>query len=110
MAEDALTAVVLRNNFYRDGQRKMILIAIFSILCNVVLAGILGYVFTHPPEPRYFATSINGRITPLISLDAPNQSDSAILQWANQAAIASFSYNFVNYRGELQAASVFFTP
>ena len=109
MAEDALTAVVLRNNFYRDGQRKMILIAIFSILCNVVLAGILGYVFTHPPEPRYFATSINGRITPLISLDAPNQSDSAILQWANQAAIASFSYNFVNYRSELVAASGFFT-
>ena len=109
MAEDAVTAVVLRNNFYRDGQRKMILIAIFSILCNVVLAGILGYVFTHPPEPRYFATSINGRITPLISLDAPNQSDSAILQWANQAAIASFSYNFVNYRSELVAASGFFT-
>lgn len=109
MAEDALTAVVLRNNFYRDGQRKMILILIFSIICNALLGSMLTYIITHPPEPRYFATSINGRITPLVALNAPNQSDSAILQWANQAAIATFSYNFVNYRSELVAASGFFT-
>jgi len=31
------------------------------------------------------------------------------LQWANQAAIASFTYNFVNFRDELQASSGFFT-
>ncbi|HVT62359.1 MAG TPA: type IVB secretion system apparatus protein IcmL/DotI, partial [Legionellaceae bacterium] len=109
MAEDAVAAVLMRNNFYRDGQRKMILILLFSILSNVVLASILTYMVTHPPEPRYFATSINGRITPLVALNAPNQSDSAILQWANQAAIATFSYNFVNYRSELVAASGFFT-
>lgn len=109
MAEDAVAAVVLRNNFYRDGQRKMILVLIFSMCCNVLLGGMLAYIVTHPPEPRYFATSINGRITPLVALNAPNQSDSAILQWANQAAIAAFSYNFVNYRSELVAASGFFT-
>ena len=110
MAEDALTAVVLRNNFYRDGQRKMIAVLIFSIACNVLLASILAYIITHPPAPKYFATSINGRITPLVALNAPNQSDSAVLQWANQAAVATFSYNFVNYRSELVAASGFFTP
>ena len=63
----------------------------------------------HPPAPKYFATSINGRITPLFPLNEPNQSDSAVLQWANQAAIAAFTYNFVNYRTELQASSGFFT-
>lgn len=109
MAEDAVSAVIMRNNFYRDGQRKMILILLFSIIANVILASMLTYVILHPPEPRYFATSINGRITPLVALNAPNQSDSAILQWANQAAIATFSYNFVNYRSELVAASGFFT-
>ncbi|MCX7091315.1 MAG: type IVB secretion system apparatus protein IcmL/DotI [Legionellales bacterium] len=109
MAEDAMTAVMLRNNFYRDGQRKMILILLFSISVNIILAGLLAYLITHPPAPRYFATSINGRITPITALNAPNQSDSAILQWANQAAIAAFSYNFVNYRSELIASSGFFT-
>lgn len=109
MAEDALATVALRNKFYKDSQRKVILALMISILNNIVLAAILIYMITHPPHPKYFATTINGRITPLFPLDQPNQSDSAVLQWANQAAIASFTYNFVNYRDELQASSGFFT-
>ncbi|KTD32756.1 protein IcmL (DotI) [Legionella nautarum] len=109
MAQDALTAVKLRNEFYRDGQRKIIFALLFSVLINFILASLLVYMLTHPPAPKYFATSISGRITPLFPLDEPNQSDSAVLQWANQAAIAAFTYNFVNYRDELQASSGFFT-
>lgn len=110
MAEDALTVVALRNKFYKDSQRKVILALLMGLLVNIILASTLVYMITHPPLPKYFATSINGRITPLFPLNEPNQSDSAVLQWANQAAIASFTYNFVNYRDELQASSGFFTP
>ncbi len=109
MAEDALTAVTLRNEFYRDGQRKTMVALLISIIINFILTSLLVYFLTHPPAPKYFATSISGRITPLFPLDEPNQSDSAVLQWANQAAIAAFTYNFVNYRDELQASSGFFT-
>ena len=109
MVEDALTAVALRNNFYRDGQRKMILVLLVSMVANVILAAILTYIITHPPAPKYFATSISGKIVPLFPVNEPNQSDPSVLQWANQAAIASFTYNFVNYRTELQASSGFFT-
>lgn len=110
MAEDALTVVALRNTFYKDSQRKVVLALLIAIVVNVVLVSMLVYMITHPPAPKYFATSINGRITPLFPLNEPNQSDSAVLQWANQAAIAAFTYNFVNYRDELQASSGFFTP
>lgn len=110
MTEEALELVQLRKHFYKDNARKMMLILILSMMINVGLGALLFYIFTHPPAPRYFATSINGRITPLFPLDEPNQSDAAVLQWATQAAIASFSYNFVNFRTELQAASEFFTP
>lgn len=109
MAEDALTVVTLRNKFYKDSQRKVVLALLVALLVNLVLGSMLVYILTHPPEPKYFATSINGRITPLFPLNEPNQSDSAVLQWANQAAIAAFTYNFVNYRDELQASSGFFT-
>lgn len=109
MAEDALAAVALRNKFYRDGQRKLVNALIISLIVNLIMAFMLYYDVTHPPLPKYFATSINGRITPLFPLDEPNQSDSAVLQWANLAAIAAFTYNFVNYRNELQASSGFFT-
>lgn len=110
MAEDAIKAVELRNDFYKDSQRKVLLALIIAIVLNILLGSMLVYILTHPPAPKYFATSINGRITPLFPLNEPNQSDSAVLQWANQAAIAAFTYNFVNYRDELQASSGFFTP
>lgn len=109
MGEDALTVVALRNKFYKDSQRKVILALIIALAVNLIQLSMLVYMITHPPAPKYFATSINGRITPLFPLNEPNQSDSAVLQWANQAAIASFTYNFVNYRDELQASSGFFT-
>lgn len=110
MADDALTVVSLRNDFYKDSQRRVLIALLIAIIVNFILGFILVYMVTHPPAPLFFATSINGRITPLYSLDVPNQSDSAVLQWANQAAIAAFTYNFVNYRDELQASSGFFTP
>lgn len=109
MADEILTQVAMRNAFYRDGQRKTLLILLVSLVLNAMLGVLLFYLMTHPPAPKYFATSINGRITPLFPLDEPNQSDSAVLQWANQAAIAAYTYNFVNYREELQASSGFFT-
>lgn len=110
MVQDALEMVALRNEFYKDRQRMVVLALLISVAINLVQIFFVVYMYTHPPAPRYFATSISGRITPLFPLNEPNQSDSAVLQWANQAAIASFTYNFVNYRDELQAASAFFTP
>lgn len=110
MAEDALTMVAMKNHFYQDNQRKIVLALIISIFINFISIAFLIYLLMHPPLPKYFATSISGRITPLFPLNEPNQSDSSVLQWANQAAIAAFSYNFVNYREELQASSGFFTP
>lgn len=109
MAEEALTEISLNHKFYRDGQQKLMFAMLIMVIVIFVMGFMLTYIITHPPEPKYFATSINGRITPLTALTEPNQSDSAVLQWANQAAIAAFTYNFVNYRDELEASSAFFT-
>jgi len=35
--------------------------------------------------------------------------NSALLQWATEAASAAFTYDFVNYRAQLQKASEYFT-
>lgn len=110
MATEGLATVGLRNVFYKDNYRRVTVILFISVLINIILAVIIFFLIANPPQPKYFATSINGSVTPLTAIDQPNQSDSAVLQWANQAAIAAFTYNFVNYREELQAASGFFTP
>lgn len=110
MADDALEVVALRNSFYRDSYRRVVLALLVSIVVIVMLVGAIFYELANPPAPKYFATTVNGRITPLVSLNEPNMAKSAILQWAQQAAIAAYTFNFVNYRQELQAASNFFTP
>ena len=110
MADDVLEIVKHRNDFQRDGHRRVLLALLISIILNGLLGSAFVYLVTHPPAPQYFATTINGRITPLIPLDQPNMPPSTLLQWANSAAIAAYTYNFVNYRQELQSASEFFTP
>ncbi len=110
MADDALEVVNIRHHFQRDGHRLVLFALLASVILNAVLVGAFGYIVTHPPAPQYFATTINGRITPLIPLDQPNMPPSTLLQWSNAAATAAYTYNFVNFRQELQSASEFFTP
>ncbi len=107
-AKDSIT-VEMKSSFYKDSYIRILFVLLLSITLNFGLASTILYVVTNPPQPKYFATSINGRLTPLTPLNMPNQSDSAILQWANQASIASFTYNFKNYQNELKNASRYFT-
>jgi intracellular multiplication protein IcmL len=110
MKEDALQVVKLRNDFYRDNYRKVVAALLLSFFIILILAGALFYIVTHPPAPRYFATSNDGRIVPLIPFDRPNLTNPTLLEWANTAATAAYSYNFVNYRQALQQAADYFTP
>ena len=107
---EALETVHLRNDFYRDSYRRIMKTLLFSLCLITALVALLGYVVMNPPRPHYFAVDADGRITPIVSLDKPNLSPATLLQWSTQAALAAYSYNFVNYRKELQAASEFFTP
>lgn len=109
MLIDALAAINLRNHFYQEGQRRLVVIFLISLLTNIVLLWTLIYLIRHPPAPEYFPVSLNGHIVILTPLEKPNQTDDAVLQWASQAAMASFSYSYVDFRDELQASSGFFT-
>ncbi|MGB6976519.1 MAG: type IVB secretion system apparatus protein IcmL/DotI [Gammaproteobacteria bacterium] len=110
MADDAYELVRLRNNFYRDNYRRVLSFLLIMVIINLILCVVIGYLVTHRPTPQYFATSADGRITPLYPLTQPVVSKSELLQWATQAAVAAYTFDFVNYRKDLQAASEYFTP
>lgn len=110
MAEDQIQVVGLRYEFYRDSYRKVVGALLFCLVAIFLLVGSLVYIISNPPKPKYFATTIDGRIMPLVPLDRPNLGMSALLQWVNTAAVAVYNYNFVNYQQALQEASQFFTP
>ena len=109
MAEDALAVVTLRNTFYRDNYRRVVMGLLLMIVINLGLGGVIFYMVSHKQPPKYFATTADGRILPLYPLDAPMVSKAKLLSWANQAAISVYNFSFVHWQQQLQAASNYFT-
>lgn len=109
MKTGGLELVMLRNSFYRDNFRRLM---VFCLILLGIIAGLMGYIYylqTHQPTPKYFATTHDGKLIPLVPLNQPNLSTNALLQWAVEAATAAYTFNFVNYRKALQDSRVYFT-
>ena len=110
MDTSGLGRVVVRNEFYRDGYRLALRVAV--IQCFVIF-GLIGAMFfiiyVHQPENRYFATTEDGRLIPMVPLNQPNLSTPALLSWVAQAASETMSFSFSNYRRSLQESSRHFT-
>ena len=106
---DVLTAISDRNNFYRDSYRKVLLSLILSIFSIILLVSAIIYIVVNPPLPKYFATYSNGSLAPMIPLNQPNMSVASLLQWVTTAVISVNTFDFVNYRDQLQKASEYFT-
>lgn len=110
MRDDSpITAVYMRYEFYRDGYRKILALVLVSVLVNIFLVVGIFSLVTNPPPPRYFATSPDGQIIPVRPLDEPVYGTADVLAWASNIAITAYSYDYVNYRSDLQALAGSFT-
>lgn len=105
-----LGTVVVRNEFYRDGYRSLLRL---SLIQGIVILGLLGAIYfviqTHQPENRYFATTEDGRLIPMVSLSQPNLSTPALMSWVAQATTEVMTFGFNDYKRRLQEASRSFT-
>lgn len=110
MTDDALQTVRLRNNFYRDNYRNVVIALLVLVGVIFVLSSALYYQLTHSEvEFRYFATTQDGRVIPIIPLSDPHVSTNSLLQFSAEAAMAAYSFDFINYRKQLQDASQYFS-
>jgi intracellular multiplication protein IcmL len=110
MDTTGLGRVVVRNEFYRDGYRLALRVALIQCFIIFGLIGAMYFVIhVHQPENRYFATTEDGRLIPMVPLNQPNLSTPALLSWVAQAASETMSFSFSNYRRNLQQASRNFT-
>src|SRR5689334_18367134 len=110
MDTTGLGRVVVRNEFYRDGYRLALRVAVIQCFIIFGLIGAMYFVIhVHQPENRYFATTEDGRLIPMVPLQQPNLSNPALLSWVAQAASETMSFSFSNYRRNLQQASRNFT-
>lgn len=109
MAHDALETIKLRRDFYRDSYRLVAIILFFSIVANLLLAAVIGYIETHKPAPQYFATTRGGQLIKMTPLDQPYMQDNVLLNWVANAVTSLYTYDFLNYRKTFQDNQQYFT-
>lgn len=105
-----LAKIVLRNEYYRDGYRLALRV---SVVQSFIILGLIAAMFfvihVHQPENRYFATTEDGRLIPMVQLNQPNLSNPALMSWAAQATTEIMTFGFNDFRRRLQESSRFFT-
>jgi intracellular multiplication protein IcmL len=109
-AAGPLMTVVVRNEFYRDGFRNMLWIAIAEAVIVVVLVvTFIVYIKNAQPQDHYFATTADGRIMQLVPLDQQNMGTAALMSWVAQASTEVMTFGFHDYQRRLQHSSRHFT-
>lgn len=112
-APDALKGlgtIVVRNQFYRDGYRALLKLAVLQGLMVLLLIFAMFFlIHSHRPENRYFATTEDGRLVPMVPLNQPNLSTPALMSWVAQAGTEVMTFGFNDYRRRLQESSRNFT-
>lgn len=106
---DALIAVFSRNAFYK----RLHFLALGMLGLVLVVIGILIFVLVYltknPSQPLYFATDTVGRLIQITPVDRPNMTQDELNAWVVEAVQAAYSYDYLNYRAELQGAQKYFS-
>lgn len=107
---DANKELLLRNNFYRDNYRRIMYLTFILIL--IIIGQICFTFFLHATrtEPSYYATTHSGKQIRLSPRNEPNLTTAALLDWVANAAVSSYSFNFVNWNEALSSVRTYYTP
>lgn len=99
-----------KNVVYRNYYQSMVYSLVAAILIVFGLAGLVLYQFSHRSLPQFSAVMPDGRGMRLTSYDEPNLMPSTLVRWASKAAVAAYTFNFVDYAKQIELARPYFTP
>ena len=106
---DALIITQLRNEFYKRKYYFALSVYALCVVAIAILISVLVYLVKHPTRPLYFLTDSVGRLIQDIPVTEPNMSTDAAAAWVVGAVETAYSYDFTNYRAQLQNAQKYFT-
>ncbi|NCX93211.1 MAG: hypothetical protein EBX40_00850 [Gammaproteobacteria bacterium] len=107
--KSGLELVLLRNDFYKDGFRRLLLICLVSLLLNLILILTLLFGSFHKPKAIFFTAANDGKVVYGEPLNNPMLEDTQILAWVNQNVPQLFDVDFLNYRRQLEDVRPYFT-
>lgn len=105
----ALQLVLERNAFYRNNYRRFVAILMVQSVLLLAISVTLYYTVVIKPSTTYFASTPDGVLIRLEPLNQPLKSNTSVAQWAAKSAQQVFSFDWINFRTQLSAASQNFT-
>lgn len=103
---EGLATVSHRNEFFKSGDKKLTIMLSVVVVVMVIQLFVAFLGFTARNERVYFATDRNGSLIPLIALGEPNQKDTVVAQWLQNALVDTFSFDFTNINTRLNEATM----
>ena len=108
-ANDALVLVLSRNAFYKRLHILVLSALMLNIVVILMLMGTLLYLIKNPTKPLYFAADEIGRLIQITPVNLPNMSQEKVTEWTTNAVQEAFSFDYINYRDQLQRVENYFT-
>jgi intracellular multiplication protein IcmL len=108
-SNNALVLVFSRNAFYKRLHYLALGAFGLSLLVIAILIGLLVYLLRSPVHPLYFATDSVSRFIEVLPVTKPNMTLEDVSAWTVSAVEAAYSYDYLNYRSQLQEAQRYFT-
>jgi intracellular multiplication protein IcmL len=108
--QNALATVLLRNLFYRDAYKRVILCVFLVVILDVLLGASVVYKSMQSPPPQYFAATPDGRIIQQHPLSDPVFSDAHVLAYVSKATSVIYQRDYVHWQAQLQTISDYFSP
>ena len=99
----------ISNHFYRDRYKSIIMALLIALAVLLVLVVLVLYQVFHRPLPLFSARSASGQQMPLMASNQPNLLSSTLIRWASKAAVAAYTFDFVNYNKQIALARPYFT-
>lgn len=103
-AEFAVSTILHRDTFANARLHFVVRMATLLFLIALVGAAGVWVLMLRPPIYRYVMTDATGAVLPIIPTEKRNQSDEFVVKWTIDAITRLYSFDFSNYRGQLQDA------
>jgi intracellular multiplication protein IcmL len=97
------------NAFYRESYQLVIYVLIAFMIITIFMAFLVLYQVTHRPLPTFTAITPDAKRLELSASYEPNLLPTTLTKWARKAAVASYTFDFVNYKQQLELARPFYT-
>jgi intracellular multiplication protein IcmL len=98
------------NLFYKNYYQQVVFLIWGLITTVILLAILLMYQVLHRPLPVFSAVTTDRRAMSLVPYDEPNLMPNTLIRWASKAAVAAYTFNFVDHEKQINTARNYFTP